>query len=329
MTRLEPLKFRPSLHEKVWGTHDLRPVLKPASSRIGEAWCLHDGSVVASGSLAGRTVDSLIQEYGSRIMGLSWRGSQHTIPRGSHAVTNVTKPTFPIAAKLLFGAGNLSVQVHPDDRAAGTDGGQAGKTELWYVIAAGPESLLGLGLDTALTPEQLFEESTNGTIERFMRWIPARQGDCVLVPAGTVHSAGGGVTLCEIQQNSDLTYRLYDYRREGLDGQLRSVHVERAVKVARIASRPQPRRPKLLSKSPCRVESLGRCPYFAAELLTWNGPFLYTPDRQKAEILTCIRGHGALNAIPFVSGDAFLIPAEAGRFPVDGIDAQAVRAYLP
>lgn len=329
MTRLEPLKFRPSLHEKVWGTHDLRPVLEPASSRIGEAWCLHDGSAVATGPLAGRTVDSLIREYGSRIMGPSWRGPQRTNRSGSHAVASGANPTFPIAAKLLFGAGDLSIQVHPDDRAAETDGGQTGKTELWYVIAAGPEALLGLGLDTALTAKQLFKEATDGTIERCMRWVPARQGDCVLVPAGTVHSAGRGVVLCEIQQNSDITYRLYDYQREGLDGQLRTVHVDRAVKVARVASQPAPRRPKLVSKSPCRVESLGRCPYFVAELLSWNGPFIYTPDRQKAEILVCIRGHGALNAVPFVSGDAFLIPAEAARFPVDGIEAQAVRAYLP
>lgn len=329
MTRLEPLKFRPSLHEKVWGTHDLRPVLEPAPSRIGEAWCLHDGSAVSTGPLAGRPVDALIREYGERIMGPTWRGSQRAIPSRSHTAADVAEPTFPIAAKLLFGTGNLSIQVHPDDRAAQTDGGQAGKTELWYVVAAGPESRLGLGLDTALTPERLFDEATNGTIERCMRWIPARQGDCVLVPAGTVHSAGGGVILCEIQQNSDLTYRLYDYRREGLDGQLRTVHVERAVKVARVASQPRPRRPRLVSKSPCRVESLGRCPYFVAELLSWNGPFIYTPNQQKAEILICIRGHGALNAIPFVSGDAFLIPAEAARFPVDGIDTQAVRACLP
>ena len=329
MTRLEPLKFRPSLHEKVWGTHDLRPVLKPASSRIGEAWCLHDGSVVATGPLAGRPFETLLREYGSRIMGPAWRSSQRAIPSGSYAVASGAQPTFPIAAKLLFGAGDLSIQVHPDDRAAEPDGGQTGKTELWYVIAAEPEARLGLGLRTALTSEQLLDEAANGTIERRMRWVPARRGDCVLVPAGTVHSAGRGVVLCEIQQNSNLTYRLYDYRREGLDGQPRTVHVDRAVEVARVASRPEPRRPKLVSKFPCRVESLGRCPHFAAELLSWNGPFIYTPNKQRAEILICIRGHGALNAVPFVSGDAFLIPAEAARFPVDGVEAQAVRANLP
>ena len=329
MTRLEPLKFRPSLHEKVWGTHDLRPVLEPASSRIGEAWCLHDGSEVATGPLAGRPVASLIREYGSRIMGPAWEGPRRPLSLEDHGTANGVSPTLPIAGKLLFGAGDLSIQVHPDDRAAETDRGQTGKTELWYVIAGEPEARLGLGLRTALTSEQLFEEATNGTIERRMRWVPARQGDCVLVPAGTVHSAGRGVVLCEIQQNSNLTYRLYDYRREGLDGQPRTVHVNRAVKVARVGSRPEPRRPKLVSKFPCRVESLGRCPHFAAELLSWNGPFIYTPNKQRAEILICIRGHGALNAVPFVSGDAFLIPAEAARFPVDGVEAQAVRANLP
>lgn len=329
MTRLEPLKFRPSLHEKVWGTHDLRPVLGPASSRIGEAWCLHDGSVVASGPHAGRTVDSLIREFGSRVMGPSWQGSQRTVPDGSRSSASDVKRALPIAAKLIFGSDDLSIQVHPDDRAARMAEGQTGKTELWYVIAAEPEALLGLGLDTPLNPKQLKWEATNGSIERCMRWVRARQGDCVLVPAGTVHSAGRGVVLCEIQQNSDITYRLYDYRRKGLDGQLRAVHVDRAVEVARVASQPEPRRPKLISEFPCRVESLGRCPYFVAELLRWERPFIYTPNQRRAEILIFIRGHGAVNAVPFISGDAFLIPAEAARFPVDGIEAQAVRAYLP
>ena len=162
-----------------------------------------------------------------------------------------------------------------------------------------------------------------------MRWVPASRGQCVLVPAGTVHSAGGGVILCEIQQNSDITYRLYDYRRKDLDGQLRPLQVERAVSVARTASQPRPQAPELLKEYPFRVEALGRCPHFVAELLHWNRPFLYTPDRLRAQILICIGGRGALNAMPFVPGDTFLIPAESARFQWTGWTYGPYGPYLP
>ncbi len=329
MTRLEPLKFQPSLREKVWGANDLAPVLGTEERRIGEAWCAHDGARVADGPLTGRALASLLAEFGDRLMGPSWKPAVFHGPDGPGASYGIRRGTFPIFGKLLFCRGDLSIQVHPDDAHARRLEGCLGKTELWYVIAAKQGAHLGLGLAEEYGPEQLAIAAGSGEIERLVRWIPARPGQCVLLPAGTVHSAGGGVVLCEIQQNSDLTYRLYDYRRQGLDGLPRSLQIERAVQVADTESRPAPTCPQLLSDGSCRVEQLGRCPYFAAELLCWDQPFLYTPDPRRCQLLLCIRGCGSLNAIPFQSGDAFLIPAEAARFPVDGLEAQAVRAYLP
>lgn len=329
MNRLEPLKFRPSLREKVWGTHDIAPLSGPSGRRIGEAWCLHDGSKVAHGPLEGRSVMSLVREFGERLMGACWRTAVFHGRNGLGTRLGLPRDSFPIVGKLLFGAGRLSIQVHPDNSNAQRLEGATGKTELWYVTATEPSAQLGLGTLDRLEPDQLAEAATTGTLERQMRWLPARPGQCVLLPAGTVHSLRGGAALCEIQQNSDITYRLFDYRQTGLAGQLRPLQIERAVEVANTASRPEPRRPRFRTTDPCRTMHLGRCPYFNAELLSWSSPFLYTPDPRRCQLLVIVQGFGSLQGIPFDAGDAFLIPAEGARFPVDGWKAQAVRAYVP
>lgn len=329
MNRLEPLRFRPSLREKIWGTHDLAPVFREADRRIGEAWCLHDSGEVAEGTLRGRSVASLVVEYGERLMGLSWNPTAFSGSAGLGAGAGIRHGTFPILGKLIFASGRLSVQVHPDNAWAQRLEGSQGKTELWYVVDAKPGSELGLGMTENIDPARLAKASLDGSIERLLRWVPARAGQCVLVPAGTVHSARNGVVLCEIQQNSDVTYRFYDYRRNGLDGRPRTLHIERGVETADTGSRPDLVEPRRLDRGPCRVAKLGQCRHFAAELLSWDRPFLYSPDPQRCQILVFVRGIGSVSTTSFQAGDAFLIPAEAARFPVDGDRAQAVRAYLP
>ncbi len=328
MTRLEPLKFRPSLREKIWGTRDLAPLFGRKRRRIGEAWCIHDGSEVDSGPLRGRTVTSLVAEFGQRLMGPHWNRAVRA-PYARPVYQDIPRDTFPVLGKLLFGAGQLSVQVHPDNETARSLEGGLGKPELWYVIAAEPDARLGLGLEKPLEPAQLASAATDGSIERLLRWIPAVPGECVLVPAGTVHCAGGGVVLCEIQQNSDITYRLHDYGRNGLDGAPRALQVDRAVASAKTHIQPQPRMPEKISVRPCLVERLDRCSAFVAELLSWDHPFVYSPDPKRCQALICVCGAGTLNGIPFDAGDAFLIPADSPRFLVDGSGARAVRAYLP
>ena len=328
MNRLEPLKFRPELREKIWGTQDLEPIFERQDRRIGEAWCLHNGSFVASGPLQGRSVKSLVQEFGVRLMGPSWSPSVRP-PHANLAYEGLPRSEFPVLAKLLFANGQLSVQTHPDNDMAQTVQNGRGKTELWYVVASRPGARLALGLDKALDPEQLSQSAADGTIEDKLRWVPAVPGECVLVPAGTVHCAGSGVVLCEIQQNSDITYRLHDYGRNGLDGKPRELHIASAVAATKVHLRPKPTLPRESVRGPCLVEHLGRCSSFVAELLTWEHPFVYSPDPRRCQLLACVTGAGTLNGIRFQAGDAFLIPAESSRFHVDGGAVQAVRAYLP
>ena len=329
MSRLEPLKFQPSLREKVWGTHHLELLGGRSERRIGEAWCLHDGSRVAVGDLAGRSVASLVRKFGDRLMGPHWHPALFHRPDGPGACLGMRRDSFPIVGKLLFGAGRLSIQVHPDNASASRLEGGVGKTELWYVLDAAPEARLGLGTLENLKGPRLAAVAADGSIEGRLRWVPARAGQCVLVQAGTVHSIRGGVALCEIQQNSDITYRLFDYGQSGLDGQRRRLQVERAVEAADTGLRPVPQELRLRATAPCRVAHVGACPYFTADLLSWSGPFLYTPDPRRCQMILIVRGYGSLNNVGFDVGDAFLIPAEAARFPANGWKVQAVRAYLP
>ena len=328
MNRLEPLKFRPELREKIWGTKDPAPIFEPQERRVGEAWCVHNGSTVASGPLEGRTVRSLVQEFGARLMGPSWSAAVKP-PHANLAYQGVPRSEFPVLAKLLFAEDQLSVQTHPDNDMARAARNERGKTELWYVVASRPSGRLGLGLREPLDAEQLARAAESGAIAEQLRWVPAVPGEWVLVPAGTVHCAGKGVVLCEVQQNSDITYRLHDYGRLGLDGKPRKLQIKSAVAATKAHARPVPAPPQEIASSPCLVESLGRCSSFVAELLTWEHPFVYSPDPRRCQLLACVRGAGTLNGIRFSAGDAFLIPAESSRFHVDGGEVQAVRAYLP
>ena len=329
MNRLEPLKLRPSLHPKVWGTVDLEPFFGRSERRIGEAWCVHDGSKVAEGPLEGRSVQSLVKAFGQRLMGPHWIRSEFYGADGLGPCLGIPRNSFPMVGKILFASERLSIQVHPDDRQAKRMDGGIGKSELWYVISASEGAELGLGTKRPMLPRVLASKAADGGIEDEIRWIPAEEGKCVYVPAGTVHSARGGVVLCEIQQNSHTTYRLFDYRRPGLDGGMRALQVGRAVEVASTTNQPSLREPFPNTSEPCKEDVLAKCPYFFADRLSWSKPFVYTPNPRRCEVFVFVRGHGSVNGVTFRPGDAFLVPAEATRFPVDGWEAEAIRAHLP
>ena len=216
-TPIEPLLFERHFVEKVWGGRSLerRPGIElPGSAPIGETWEIVDrekeNSVVASGPFQGRTLRELMQERADEILGSS--------PAGKDG-------RFPLLVKYIDAAENLSVQVHPDAAAAARLGGSAeSKTEAWYVVDSRPEGLLYCGLREDVGREE-FERVADrpGVIEAMSRW-EVRPGDCMFVPGGTVHAIGAGVTILEVQENSDTTYRLWDWGREG-----RETHVAQAL----------------------------------------------------------------------------------------------------
>lgn len=199
-------------------------------------------------------------------------------------------PAFPLLVKLLFTSDLMSVQVHPDDAYARVHENSRGKTEMWHVLRAEPDSTVALGLRERITPRRLGEAAASGEIKDLLNWVPARQGDTFFIPAGTIHAIGKGLVLCEVQQLSDVTYRLYDW------GRPRELHLEHAMNVASL----EPWHPRP-----------AECQYFHTEIHPVRG-LLNLPASRKSTLFVALEGQGEINGEPFQPGQAFEIlgPAE-------------------
>jgi len=213
MADLYPLLLIPEFHERVWGTRDLRPIYTRVVSHepVGEAWVAGDDCKVANGLLAGSTLKQLCQRFGAQLVGANVRETSR----------------FPLLIKFLFPRERLSVQVHPDDEGARALGEPCGKSECWYVVRAVAGASIGLGLKPETTREAFAQAIRQGTAEELLNWLPVHTGEMYYVAAGTVHAIGPDSILIETQQNSDTTFRLYDYNRG------RPLHVEQGLKALR------------------------------------------------------------------------------------------------
>jgi mannose-6-phosphate isomerase len=328
---LYPLKLPPSFREKIWGSRDLAPIFDAHAKLIGEAWYTFEENVITNGGHRGRTLGEVMELLGPRLMGRSYRpsGLQRRSAREA-ASAGPAGPYFPILAKLLFTSDKLSVQVHPDDAYALQHDGGPGKTEMWYVVRAEPGASVALGLTRKMTRDEMRAAALDGTIARFLDWRPVEAGQTLFIPPGTLHSIGAGLWFCEIQQNSDLTYRFFDFERLGDDGKPRALHIEEAVAVTKQDAHPGPAAPLPLPAANGKRELLSACRYFAAERLEWDGTFDYQPDPEHLDLLIFLRGRGLLGAETYSPGDAYLIPAEAPVFKVEAeTPTEVIRAYVP
>ncbi len=321
-----PLRLAPSWREKIWGSTDLRPLYGASDHRIGEVWFTFEENTVTNGPWAGRTLEQLMQRHGTALMGAAWRdaGLRRRSAGEKKAAVEAAGagPYFPVLVKFLFTSDKLSVQVHPDDAYALEHEGGPGKTEMWYVLRADPGAAIALGLTEALAADRLREAARTGEIERYLRWLEVHPGDALFCPPGTLHSIGPGLALCEIQQNSDLTYRFYDFGRLGDDGQPRALHIEQAVRVTRLEPHPGPLRPA--------GERLVECPYFAVDRLRRQAPAPYTSDPARMHLLIFLEGRGTLEGEPYGPGDVYLIPAGLGTFEWHPQEpTTALRAFVP
>ncbi len=233
MSALYPFLLRPEFVERPWGARDLSPVYPEhrCEKPVGEVWLTGDENRVANGPLAGRTLGELCREYGRALVGESARETER----------------FPLLIKFLFPREKLSVQVHPDDEAARRVGQPCGKTECWYVLAADPGAQVALGLKPGVTREQLARAIQEVRAEELLNWVEIHAGEMIYVDAGTVHTIGPGSILVETQQNSDTTYRLYDY------GRPREIHVEQGLAATKERTRAgkMPREGATLVSSSC------------------------------------------------------------------------------
>lgn len=322
MTCLYPLKLAPDLKEKVWGGRRLAAWGKalPEGALIGESWEAGDSSVVVNGPLAGRTVGELVNERGPAV-----HGSRAPVPG-----------RFPLLVKLIDASQSLSVQVHPNDRLAQRLEGQPnGKTEAWYALDAAPDARIAQGFTSAnLTPSQVEQAVRDNTLERRLRWVRLRPGEVSAVPAGTVHAIGAGMLIYEVQQNSDITYRLYDWGRQ-VPG--RELDVEKSLESLRLGEQPPPRCAAMtLRGGGGRRTVLHANVYFALERLTPGPRHSVVQDGATPRIFTVLDGRlraewaGADASVDLARGDTLLLPATcpATTLVRDGV-ASLLSSYVP
>ena len=202
------------------------------------------------------------------------------------------REAMPVLVKFLFTSERLSVQVHPNDAYAQAHGAVRGKTEMWHVLRAEPDATVALGLKQSVSPERLRESALNGEIVDLLDWLPARVGDTFFVPAGTIHAIGGGLVLCEIQQLSDVTYRLFDYQRKPE----RELHLEDSLALSILKPTPDPRRDLPVA-----------CEYFLTERLNVSGTVTHAASHKPA-LFIAVAGVGTIGGEPFRAGDAWFAP---------------------
>ncbi len=223
MNKLYPLLFKNNLHKIVWGGRRLKPMkgITPDSEPIGESWEISaisgDESVVENGPLKGMSLNQLISEFGADFL-----GKKEMAENGLD---------FPLLIKFIDAQQNLSIQVHPNDEISRERHGKKGKTEMWYIIDAEEGACLYSGFSKNITKEEYVQKVKDGTITDVLAKHEVHPGDVFFLPAGRVHAIGAGVLLAEVQQSSDVTYRIFDYNRKGLDGKPRELHTDLAVDV--------------------------------------------------------------------------------------------------
>lgn len=328
---MTPLRFQPLLKRTRWGGSRLGSVLqKPIGGEgdYAESWELADygtdQTLVDGGPFDGTPLGEIVAEYGSELFG------RHT-----------GLEQFPLLVKFLDASDQLSVQVHPDDTLAGLfSPGENGKTEAWVIVDAEPDAVIYAGLKPGVDSVQLQEHLSEGTIEECLHRISVKAGDCVLIPAGTVHAIGEGILLAEIQQMSNITFRLFDWDRVGRDGQPRELHIAESLKCIDFT-----RGPISLATPHPIVEfredfdatyetiELVSCPYFVLHRHRGSAPFApVTRDRFHA--LSVLDGSGYLacgnETFPLSRGQSILIPAvcETVQIVPDG-EITVLDAFLP
>lgn len=309
-----PLKFENLYYDKIWGGRDFdlfRDNLP--SGNIGESWdvaCHKNGtSIVANGELKGKSLDNIIEEMGEKLIG-----------------TSISKEWFPILVKLINAKESLSVQVHPDDEYGKRQEGEMGKTEVWYVIDAKEGANLIVGTKENVSKEQFKKAIEDGTLEKYMNKIYVNKGEVYFIKSGLIHAIGEGVTVAEIQQNSDTTYRVYDYNRG------RELHIEKALDVVDLNLKCEKSIGLTIKKEGFEKTYLCLCNEFSLERYDIKTEISECSDNERFYVFTCVEGHGEIvseNGTEKIKmGDSILIPAFLGKYVLRG-DMSLLKSYVP
>ncbi len=263
-------------------------------------------SIIASGRFEGMSLKSFFE--------------RHPECLGSHALKTMNG-AFPILVKLIDAKENLSVQVHPDDVfAMENEGGSLGKTEMWYVLDAKEGASLIYGFHRDVTAEEVEKAAKSGKLSKLLNRIPIEKGNVFFIPAGTVHAIGAGALIAEVQENSNITYRLYDYDRIDKDGKKRPLHIEKALKVASFKAAGVVKQPMrtLKFKRGMASELLCSCKYFKVERVLLTGETVIDTEPNSFAVMLCTEGNGQLEDICFGAAETLFIPADLAGIKLKG-----------
>lgn len=297
---MEPIFLEAVCKDYIWGGNQLRERFgkKSTADRIAESWelaCHKDGSSrILNGSDAGKTLTEYLSQHGTACLGTNCREFD----------------TMPVLIKLIDAKENLSVQVHPDNAYAQRVEGEPGKTEMWYIVDCEPGASLLYGFQHAITKKEFQTRIAENTLLEVTNAVPVHKGDVFFIPSGTLHAIGKGILIAEIQQNSNTTYRVYDYGRIGADGKPRALHVEKALDVT-------------LCTPPVKHdfgEHLAQCEYFTVDAR--NGAFEGVADEKSFVSLLITDGEGTLTSggetVAVKKGESYFLPAASGPYAVTG-----------
>ena len=326
--RLEPTLLEPIFSPRIWGARSLEPLFPEKTNLaepLGEAWLTGHDCRMANGPYAGRPLGAAWKE-----MSVEWRGTRL-----------MDAAEFPLLAKFIFPQDKLSIQVHPDDEYARKNeqaAGGRGKTEMWYAVVARPGAELLVGFRKTVTPERFRQALANGTLEDLFAHLRVREGDVFFVPAGTPHTIGPGMILCEVQEYSDLTYRVYDYNRVDFRGKPRELHVEKALQVMNFTnSRGGEVETLRQERGPLKITFCCACRYFAVEKWEFREAVNAATQAEHFDVLIFLAGKGRIRfgdqQAEYRTGQAWLLPAGLGAYELLPQSSTAVtsllRAYVP
>ena len=323
---LRPARLEPIFSPRPWGARTLAPLFPEKSNLaepLGEAWMTGVDCRFASGPFAGQKLGDVW-----RTLPPLWTGTRIYSPDGS----------FPLLVKFIFADEKLSVQVHPDDDYAGRHekaAGGRGKTEMWYAIHARPGAEVLAGLKPGVTQEIFKRAIEDGSAENCLQHVPLHAGEAIFVPAGTAHTIGAGLVLCEIQEYSDLTYRVFDYNRRDAQGRSRELHIEKALQVIRFGEHHGGK------IAPVRVERDGvretyfiACRFFAVEKWEFAESMAAATSPEHFDVLIFLEGRGSIQcggeSVEYAPAQTWLLPAALGTYHLEPRERTSLlRAYVP
>ncbi|MHC5353597.1 type I phosphomannose isomerase catalytic subunit [Myroides sp. LJL115] len=316
-----PIVFNPILKERIWGGEKLGTVLGKElfSQQVGESWEISgvtgEVSIVANGAYKGWSLDRLITTFPKHVLG--------------EYIYNRFGTKFPLLFKFLDAKEDLSIQLHPNDELAMKRHQSFGKTEMWYVMQADKDARVVVDFKAGVTPSDYIDHLQKKTLPSILNEIPVKKGDVFFIETGTVHAIGKGVLLAEIQQTSDITYRVYDWDRKDKKGNSRELHVDNALDAINYG----PKKVEIsYSDKQDLANSVVNCPYFTVNFIPLEKQYIKDKNQDRFYLYICTQGKGSFDLdgeiFSFQQGDSMLIPACCSRVIIKG-EATLLEIFVP